>query len=75
MPWKESCHVHERMLFVVRLEKGERMTDLCREFGISRKTGYKIFARYKEQSLVGLYDAKRAQSESPIGPAQRSWKK
>ena len=31
MPWKETCHVHERMLFV-RLEKGERMTDLRREF-------------------------------------------
>ena len=59
MPWKESCRVHERMLFVVRLEKGERMSDLCREFGISRKTGYKIHARYKEQSVVGLYDQKR----------------
>jgi transposase InsO family protein len=65
MPWKESCHVHERMLFVVRLEKGERMTDLCREFGISRKTGYKIHARYKELSVVGLYDAKRAPENIP----------
>lgn len=65
MPWKESCHVHERMLFVVRLEKGERMTDLCREFGISRKTGYKIHARYKEQSVVGLYDASRAPDHIP----------
>jgi transposase len=27
------------------------MTDVCREFGISRKTGYKIFDRYKEQGL------------------------
>jgi transposase InsO family protein len=65
MPWKESCHVHERMLFVARLEKGERMTDLCREFGISRKTGYKIHARYKEQSVVGLYDVKRAPENIP----------
>jgi len=65
MPWKESCHVHERMLFVARLEKGERMTDLCREFGISRKTGYKIHARYKEKSVVGLYDLKRAPEHIP----------
>lgn len=36
------------------------MTDLCREFGISRKTGYKIPARYTEQSVVGLYDVKSA---------------
>jgi transposase InsO family protein len=65
MPWKESCLVHERMLFVARLERGERMTDLCREFGISRKTGYKIHARYKEQSVIGLYDVKRAPERIP----------
>lgn len=65
MPWKESCHVHERMLFVSRLENGERMSDLCREFGISRKTGYKMHARYKERSVVGLYDEKRAPERIP----------
>jgi putative transposase len=32
------------------------MTDLCREFGISRKTGYKIFDRYKEHGLEALSD-------------------
>lgn len=53
------------MLFVARLEKGERMTDLCREFGISRKTGYKIHARYKEQSVIGLYDVKRTPERIP----------
>ena len=30
------------------------MTELCREFGISRKTGYKIFNRYKESGRLGL---------------------
>jgi hypothetical protein len=30
------------------------MTDVCREFGISRKTGYKIFDRYKEHGLEAL---------------------
>ena len=65
MPWKESCHVHERMLFVSRLENGERMSDLCREFGISRKTGYKMHARYKQRSVVGLYDEKRAPERIP----------
>jgi transposase InsO family protein len=65
MPWKESSHVHERMLFVARVDAGERMTDLCREFGISRKTGYKIYARYKEKSVVGLYDEKRAPERIP----------
>nr|WP_235983850.1 helix-turn-helix domain-containing protein [Bradyrhizobium australiense] len=35
------------------------MTDVCREFGVSRKTGYKIFDRYKEQALAALSDRSR----------------
>jgi transposase InsO family protein len=34
-------------------------SDLCREFGISRKTGYKIFDRYKECGVQGLTDRSR----------------
>jgi len=45
--------VEERLRFVARLLEGETMTDLAREFGISRKTGYKIFDRYKEQRAGG----------------------
>lgn len=44
MPWKECSAVEQRLRFVARLLEGESMTDLAREFGISRKTGYKIFA-------------------------------
>jgi transposase-like protein len=36
----------ERLRFVAKLLDGEAMTEVCREFGISRTTGYKIFARY-----------------------------
>ena len=46
----------ERMRFVIRLKDGESMASLCREFGISRKTGYKIFERYEECGLEGLSD-------------------
>jgi len=38
----------ERVQFVARRLAGEAMAELCREFGISRKTGYKIFDRYQE---------------------------
>ena len=38
----------ERLRFVARLLEGEKMAGLCREFDISRKTGYKIFSRYKD---------------------------
>jgi len=35
------------------------MAPLCRSFGISRKTGYKIFQRYKDMGLEGLTDRSR----------------
>ena len=44
----------ERIRFVIRLKDGESMAALCREFQISRKTGYKIFDRYEECGLEGL---------------------
>lgn len=59
MPWKESSVMDERMRFVVRLKDGESMASLCREFGISRKTGYKILSRYEECGLDGLNDRAR----------------
>jgi transposase len=59
MPWKERSIVEERMRFVLRLKDGESMASLCREFGISRVTGYKILDRYKECGLEGLTDRAR----------------
>ena len=49
----------ERVRFVARLLEGEEMSFVCREFGISRKTGYKIFDRYKECGLEALTDRSR----------------
>lgn len=49
----------ERMRFVVRHKEGESMAQLCREFGISRKTGYKILERYEECGVEGLTDRTR----------------
>jgi putative transposase len=49
----------EKLKFVARLLDGEKMAVLCREFNISRKTGYKIFDRYKTCGLEGLTDRSR----------------
>ena len=49
----------ERMRFVIRLKDGESMASLCREFGISRKTGYKIVDRYEQCGVEGLSDRTR----------------
>jgi putative transposase len=59
MPWKECHVVDERLRFVARLLDGEKMAGVCAEFGISRKTGYKIFTRYKDCGLQGLTDRSR----------------
>ena len=49
----------ERLRFVARLLDGEKMAALCREFDISRKTGYKLYQRYKDCGLDGLTDRSR----------------
>ena len=59
MPWKESNLMNERIKFVARLLDGDKMTAVCRDFGISRKTGYKIYNRYKHSGLEGLNDLSR----------------
>ena len=59
MPWKACSAMEERLRFVARLLEGEAMTDVCREFGISRKTGYKLFNRYKEEGSSAIADRSR----------------
>ena len=49
----------ERLRFVARLLEGEKMMALCAEFGISRKTGYKIFERYKDCGMAAFSDRSR----------------
>ena len=59
MPWKECSVMDERIRFVGRLLDGEGMSDVCRAFGISRKTGYKIWGRYRQEGLEALTDRSR----------------
>ncbi|MBI3018597.1 MAG: helix-turn-helix domain-containing protein [Deltaproteobacteria bacterium] len=47
------------MKFVARILEGEKMASLCREFGISRKTGYKILDCYKESGMEAFDDRSR----------------
>ena len=59
MPRKECHVVDERLRFIARLRDGEKMARLCAEFGSSRKTGYKIRARYERCGFEALTDRKR----------------
>jgi transposase InsO family protein len=59
MPWRECSVTEERLRFVARLLEGEGMSEVCREFGVARKTGYKIFNRYRQEGLDALSDRSR----------------
>ncbi len=59
MPWKESSVMEERLRFIARLLAGEPMSDVCRAFGVSRKTGYKLLNRYREEGPIALCDRSR----------------
>lgn len=57
MPWKETCAVDERLRFIAAVnESDESFSELCRQFGISRKTGYKWCKRYEQFGPAGLED-------------------
>ena len=63
MPWRESGVLEERTRFVVEYESEEwTMAELCRHYGIARKTGYKILTRWQERGTAGLAD----QSQAPL---------
>jgi transposase InsO family protein len=67
MPWNEVDVQEQRMQFVMRAASGtERLAPLCREFGISRPTGYVWVRRYRQvRSLRGLCEHSRRPKHSP----------
>ena len=65
MPWKASRPVDLKLELVTRLKAGERMTDLCQEYGIHRQTGYEVWQRYKDYGAEGLLPQSRAPQSIP----------
>jgi putative transposase len=67
MPWKETRLMKLREEFVLRaLEPAANVSELCRDFGISRKTAYKWVARFRERGVAGLDDLSRRPHNSPL---------
>lgn len=66
MAWKATCPMNERIMFIARHLSGDAsMTELCDEFGISRKCGYKWVERYEEGGAAALEDRSRAPLTHP----------
>lgn len=61
MAWKSVEPMEERTKFLIRATNGESIAGLCREFGISRQTGYRLLRRAKKEGL----NAARARSKRP----------
>ena len=54
MPWRENCAMDERFGFITDYNRGDgSVTELCERYEISRKTGYKWLARYREDGRGG----------------------
>ncbi len=66
MSWNDTCPVNERLKFIVEIQRGERnMRQLCEDFSISRKTGYKWWGRYQGAGMDGLKEHSRAPFSHP----------
>jgi transposase InsO family protein len=66
MPWKESSAMSQRAEFVqAAMQAHANMRALCREYGITARTGYKWIKRYQQQGEAGLYERSRRPKHSP----------
>ena len=71
MPWKEVSAMDERLELVRMVGLGGLgmgglgMAELCRRFGISRDTGYRLVSRWRAEGVAGLEDRSRRPLTSP----------
>lgn len=66
MAWKVTCAVEERLKFIGEYRSEEwSFAELCRRYGVSRKTGYKWLERYEVEGWEGLRDRCRAPERHP----------
>ena len=66
MPWKETGPMDQRLRFIAAISDGGlAMSEACRLFGVSRKSGYKWLERYKTYGPGGLHERSRAPKTTP----------
>jgi putative transposase len=66
VPWQETRVMDEKMNFVVDLDREDlSFAELCRQYGISRRCGYRLAARYRSEGVEGLKERSRAPHHHP----------
>lgn len=72
MSWKEVTPMSQRIEFVyLAMQQNVNMSELCRRFQISRKTGYKFLNRFKQEGAIGISDRSRQPKTSPTHTDKR----
>jgi len=70
MPWQARSRMDERVQFITDYQRQLfTMTALCDRYGISRKTGYKVLARYDAEGAAGLAERSSRPGHSPQATA------
>jgi putative transposase len=59
MPWKETQKMDQKIEFAMKAVNTESFSELCREYGISRKTGYKWRERFVSDGIAGMQEESR----------------
>ena len=73
MPWEEVTIMAQRAVFIeLALRERANMRALCREFGITPRTGYKWLKRFRDEGEAGLYDRSRRPKRSPRRSSART---
>ena len=67
MPWKKVSEMQEREEFIKRaIQPKANISELCREYGISRSIGHKLLKRYREEGKKGILPKSRAPKSNPL---------
>ena len=67
MAWKETTKMKQKIELINEWRSGNySITELCRQFEISRPTAYKYIKRYEEEGLEGLLERNRKPFEHPL---------
>ena len=71
MPWKETDSMLERCSFIAEhARKESSMTELCAQYEVSRKTGYKWLKRFDPEASASLVDRSKVAHRNAAGAAQ-----
>ncbi len=66
MPWSDVSPMDQKLLFAADYKRQVfSFSELCRRFGISRKTGYKWISRFEEGGFDALNDRSRRPHSCP----------